>query len=144
MTRGGMDTPQDVFSWVDSLTNLEKNNLPADKRHYRLDRMRALLSLFDDPDGTLENVHVAGTKGKGSTAALIASVLHASGKKTGLYLSPHVNHAWERLTLAGEQPRAELLLRLGREARAAVDGLPDEGMPGHFAPTTFELYTLLA
>ena len=144
MTHGEMETPQDVFSWVDSFTNLEKNNLPPDKRVYRLDRMRALLSLFDDPDGALSTLHVAGTKGKGSTAALIASVLRASGRRTGLYLSPHVNHPWERLTLAGEPRRPDLLLRLGREARAAVDGLPAEGMPGHFAPTTFELYTLLA
>jgi len=55
-----------------------------------------------------------------------------------------VNDPFERIVLAGEPPRPELLVRLGREAKAAVDGLPAEGMPGHFAPTTFELYTLLA
>jgi dihydrofolate synthase/folylpolyglutamate synthase len=144
MSHGELAAPQDVFSWVESFTNLEKGNLPFDKRTYRLDRMRALLSLFDDPDAGLSLVHVAGTKGKGSTAALIASVLRASGRRTGVYMSPHVNDPFERITLAGEPPRPELLVRLGREAKAAVDGLPAEGMPGHFAPTTFELYTLLA
>jgi dihydrofolate synthase / folylpolyglutamate synthase len=144
MSLGELATPRDVFSWVESFTNLEKNNLPLDKRTYRLDRMRALLSLFDYPDGGLSLVHVAGTKGKGSTAALIASVLHAAGRRTGIYLSPHVNDPFERLTLAGEPSRPELLVRLGREAKAAVDGLPAEGIPGYFAPTTFELYTLLA
>jgi dihydrofolate synthase/folylpolyglutamate synthase len=144
MTHGELSTPQEVFSWVESFTNLEKGNLPFDKRTYRLDRMRRLLGLFDDPDGGLACIHVAGTKGKGSTAALIASVLHAAGHHTGMYMSPHVNSPFERIALAGEPPRAALLVRLGKEVKSAIDGLPAEGIPGHFAPTTFELYTLLA
>ncbi len=142
--RGAFETPQEVFSWVESFTNLERGNLPFDKRTYRLDRMRRLLAMFDDPDAELAAIHVAGTKGKGSTAALIASVLHAAGHRTGLYMSPHVNSPFERLTLAGEAPRAGLLVRLGGEVKTALDALPAEGMPGYFAPTTFELYTLLA
>jgi dihydrofolate synthase/folylpolyglutamate synthase len=141
---GELATPRDVFSWVESFTNLEKGNLPFDKRNYRLDRMRRLLDLFDDPDRKLSCIHVAGTKGKGSTAALLASVLRAAGHPTGVYLSPHVNSPFERLTLAGEPPRDSLLVGLGRAVRSAIDALPAEGMPGHFAPTTFELYTLLA
>ena len=142
--RGAFETPREVFSWVESFTNLERGNLPFDKRTYRLDRMRRLLAMFDDPDGELVSIHVAGTKGKGSTAALIASVLHAAGHHTGLYMSPHVNSPFERITLAGEAPRAALLVRLGGDVKTALDALPAEGMPGHFAPTTFELYTLLA
>jgi dihydrofolate synthase/folylpolyglutamate synthase len=142
--RGDLAAPEDVFSWVESFTNLERGNLPFDKRNYRLDRMRRLLGMFDDPDRELSAIHVAGTKGKGSTAALIASVLHAAGHRTGLYTSPHVNSPFERITLAGEPPRSELLVRLGSEVKSALDALPAEGMPGHFAPTTFELYTLLA
>jgi len=142
--RGAFETPQEVFSWVESFTNLERGNLPFDKRTYRLDRMRRLLSMFDDPDGDLAAIHVAGTKGKGSTAALIAAVLHAAGHHTGLYMSPHVNSPFERISLAGEAPRAGLLVRLGGDVRSALDALPAEGMPGYFAPTTFELYTLLA
>jgi dihydrofolate synthase/folylpolyglutamate synthase len=139
-----MASPGDVFSWVESFTNLERGNLPFDKRTYRLDRMRRLLGMFDDPDRELVSVHVAGTKGKGSTAALIASVLQAAGHRTGLYTSPHVNSPFERIALTGETPRNELLMRLGGEVKSALDALPAEGMPGHFAPTTFELYTLLA
>jgi dihydrofolate synthase/folylpolyglutamate synthase len=142
--RGVRERPEDVFSWVESFTNLERGNLPFDKRTYRLDRMRRLLGMFDDPDRELAAFHVAGTKGKGSTAALIASVLRAAGHRTGLYTSPHVNSPFERITLAGEAPRGELLVRLGREVKSALEALPAEGMPGDFAPTTFELYTLLA
>jgi dihydrofolate synthase/folylpolyglutamate synthase len=137
-------TPEDVFAWAESFTNLEKGTLPFDKRNYRLDRMRRLLGLFDDPDSGIRIIHVAGTKGKGSTSTLLASILDAAGHRTGLYTSPHVTSPFERIAIAGEQSRPDLLVRLGREVRSVIDSLPPEGMPGHFAPTTFELYTLFA
>jgi dihydrofolate synthase / folylpolyglutamate synthase len=138
-----IETPEDVFTWAESFTNFERS-FPTDKRVYRLDRMRRLLGMFDDPDGDLAIIHVAGTKGKGSTSAFLASVLHAAGHHTGLYTSPHVQSAFERIVIAGEPPRAELLVRLGREVKRAIDALPAEGIPGNYSPTTFELYTLLA
>ncbi|HVO40887.1 MAG TPA: folylpolyglutamate synthase/dihydrofolate synthase family protein [Spirochaetia bacterium] len=141
---GELRSPEDVFTWAESFTNLERGNLPFDKRNYRLDRMRRLLGLFDDPDSGLRIIHVAGTKGKGSTSALLASVLDASGRRTGLYTSPHVMSAFERIAIAGEGPRPDLLVRLGREVRQVIGTLPDAGLPGSFSPTTFELYTLLA
>lgn len=137
-------TPQDVFAWAESFTNLEKGTLPFDKRNYRLDRMRRLLGLFDGPDSGLRIIHVAGTKGKGSTSALLASILDAAGHRTGLYTSPHVSSPFERIAIAGEPSRPELLVRIGGEVKGVIDSLPRDGMPGHFAPTTFELYTLLA
>ena len=70
------------------------------------------------PTRGLRIIHVAGTKGKGSTSALLASVLHAGGHRTGLYTSPHVTSAFERIAIAGEEPRPELLVRLGREVQA--------------------------
>ena len=142
--RGELAAPQDVFSWVESFTNLERGTLPFDMRTYRLDRMRLLLEMFGNPERALAAIHVAGTKGKGSTAALIASVLRAAGHRTGLYTSPHVNSPFERISLVGESSPNDLLVRLGRDVKAALDALPTEGRPGYFALTTFELYTLLA
>jgi dihydrofolate synthase / folylpolyglutamate synthase len=139
-----LDTPQEVFAWAESFTNYERIPLPMETRLYRLDRMRLLLGLFGGPDRGLRIIHVAGTKGKGSTAALMASVLHAAGRMTGLYTSPHVRDAFERIDIPGEPQRPELIVRLGREVRKAIDAMPAEGMPGALAPTTFELYTLLA
>jgi len=142
--QGGMSTARDVFSWVESFTNFEKGNLPTDKRAYRLDRMRRLLEIFGNPDAALACFHVAGTKGKGSTAALLAGVLHAAGYRTGIYMSPHVASPWERIVLAGGPAREPVLVQVGRAAKKAVDELAGSGMPGNFAPTTFELFTLLA
>jgi dihydrofolate synthase/folylpolyglutamate synthase len=141
---GEIRTAQDVFSWAESFTNLERGTYPPDKRVYRLDRMHRLLEMFDNPEARLRIIHVAGTKGKGSTSALLASVLHAAGSRTGLYTSPHVESYFERIAIAGEPRQPELLVRLGREVKTAIDRLPPEDFPGHYGPTTFELLTLLA
>ncbi len=88
---------------------------------------------------------MAGTKGKGSTSALLASVLRAAGRRTGLYTSPHVSSAFERIAIAGEPPRPDLLVRLGSEVKACHRGAArGRACPAHYAPTTFELLTLLA
>jgi len=142
--RGELRTAADVFSWTESFTNLERTPLSTDQRNYRLDRMHRLLHLFGDPHAGPRIIHVAGTKGKGSTSALIASVLAASGLATGLYTSPHVQNAFERIGIAGQEPRPELLVRLARAVKAVIDLIPEEGMPGHYSPTTFEILTLLA
>lgn len=67
---------------------------------FSLDRMRELLSLMGDPHRRFKAVHIAGSKGKGSTATVLAEVLHASGYKCGLYTSPHVHHISERISVS--------------------------------------------
>lgn len=133
-----------MFSWAESFTNFEKGTIPADKRSYRLDRMRLLLGLFGDPDRSYRVMHVAGTKGKGSTAAFLASILSASGLRTGLYTSPHVESPLERATVDGAPPEGGPFVAMGRRVKEAVEALPAARMPGGFPPTTFELYTLAA
>jgi dihydrofolate synthase/folylpolyglutamate synthase len=140
---GEILTPADAFAWIESFTNLERGGIPFDGRSYHLERMRRLLALFGNPERACPLIHVAGTKGKGSTAALLASVLRASGRRTGLYTSPHVSSPFERIALAGEPDRPDALVTIVRAVRDVVDAIPEEE-PGGFPPTTFELYTLLA
>jgi dihydrofolate synthase/folylpolyglutamate synthase len=66
------------------------SHIPYSSDDFKLDRMRRLLALVGDPHLGLKAVHIAGTKGKGSTAAMVASVLTAAGYRTGLYTSPHL------------------------------------------------------
>jgi dihydrofolate synthase/folylpolyglutamate synthase len=139
-----LSTPADVFAWTESFTNLERNTLSPEQRNFRLDRMERLLGIFGNPHAGPRIIHVAGTKGKGSTSALIASVLAAAGHATGLYTSPHVQSAFERISIAGQEPRPDLLVRVARPVKKVIDGIPQEGMPGHYSPTTFEILTLLA
>ena len=65
--------------------------------HLNLQRMRKLLDCLGNPQDSLRVVHVAGTKGKGSTATMIASALTAAGYSTGLYTSPHLDRLEARI-----------------------------------------------
>src|SRR5687767_508676 len=83
--------------------NFERTTaVPYQSAEFKLDRMRRLMSLLGDPHLGLKAVHIAGTKGKGSTAAMIASVLEAAGYRTGLYTSPHLERIEERIVVDGQ------------------------------------------
>ena len=67
-----------------------------------LDRIQELLECLGNPQDTLRFVHVAGTNGKGSTCACIASILKSAGYKVGLFTSPYIEHFEERIRINGE------------------------------------------
>ena len=101
-----------------------------------LSRTRTLLAALGDPHKMLKFVHVAGTNGKGSTAAMLASCLQAAGYRVGLFTSPFINRFNERIQINGEQiPDAELV-RLVERVRPAADAMTD-------IPTEFEIITAL-
>lgn len=131
-----------LIRFLDSLANFEKGKTPANKRDFRLDRMHMLLERFGNPQEDFQTIHVAGTKGKGSTAAMMASVLKAAGYRTGLYTSPHVTSYLERFAVSGEAPKIGQLARLAEAVRRRFSEF--RNLPGGFEPTTFEILTLLA
>jgi dihydrofolate synthase/folylpolyglutamate synthase len=134
---------EEVFRYIESFTNLEKSGSLFTARSYRLDRMQLLLERFAHPQLAYRTVHIAGTKGKGSTAALLAHALKAAGVRTGLYTSPHVMSYVERIEVLGEKPNIPGLIALGEQIRAAVEQLPAETIRALGPPNTFELLTLL-
>ena len=101
-----------------------------------LSRTRTLLAALGDPHKKLRFVHVAGTNGKGSTAAMLASCLQAAGYKVGLYTSPFINRFNERIQVNGEQIPDDALVRLVERVRPAADAMAD-------VPTEFEIITAL-
>lgn len=102
-----------------------------------LTRTRRLLEELGNPQKGLRFVHIAGTNGKGSTAAMLASVLTAAGYRTGLYTSPHLVRYGERFRVDGAEIPEEALLSLLEEARPALSALGEQ-------PSEFELLTALA
>ena len=131
-----------AFTLFESRTNCEKGlPLHNPNRVYRLDRMRALCRAFDDPQDAGEVIHIAGSKGKGSTAAFIAALVARTGRKVGVYSSPHLVDYRERFKIAGSPfPEQEA----HRVARRLWEKLPEveHSLPGEDGATTFELLTL--
>jgi dihydrofolate synthase/folylpolyglutamate synthase len=106
--------------------------------------MRILVKEFGFPYRSYVTIHVAGTKGKGSTASFIAGALTAHGYKTGLYTSPHVMSYMERFSISGFPVDESLVIEQVDRIREKVSLLIEADRSGVFPPTTFELLTLLA
>jgi dihydrofolate synthase / folylpolyglutamate synthase len=110
---------------------------PAGPDDLKLDRMRSLLSRLGNPQNQLRIVHVAGSKGKGSTSAMLESVARAAGLRTGLFTSPHLCDVSERIQVNGQPITQDQLAIRSSEIRHAADAMPD-------LPTFFEIATALA
>ncbi len=117
--------------------------LPYGKRHMKLDRMRELLTRLGNPDAGLPIVHVAGTKGKGSTSALVAGVLQEAGYETGLFASPHLERIEERFVVNGVPCPSDDLVALVEQLRPVVEQM-DREADGSLGLTYFELTTAIA
>ena len=101
-----------------------------------LSRTRTLLAALGDPQRQLRFVHIAGTNGKGSTAAMMASCLHKAGYRVGLYTSPFINRFNERIQVDGQQIGDQELVELVEKVRPAAEAMTD-------VPTEFEIITAL-
>jgi dihydrofolate synthase/folylpolyglutamate synthase len=109
---------------------------------FNLERVRSLLARLGNPHLGRGTIHVAGSKGKGSVAAMIASVLRAAGVPTGLYTSPHLHRITERIAVDGEAISSDDFARLTESLRGAVEAENADGAHGQL--TTFEALTALA
>ena len=105
---------------------------------FSLDRMRRLARELGNPHKKLRTAHVAGTKGKGSTATMLARMLQACSLKVGLYVSPHICDVRERITINGQMISQAALARLICQAERII-----EKMAGN-KPTFFEIFTAMA
>jgi dihydrofolate synthase/folylpolyglutamate synthase len=128
-------SPEEAF-WH-GLVNFERRTpAPGD---FKLDRMRALLARLGDPHRRLRIVHVAGSKGKGSTAAMLAAVLRQASYRTGLFTSPHLCGVEERFQVDGQPITRDELRALLREVQQAV--APGAGRRPLEGVTFFEVAT---
>jgi len=110
---------------------------------FDLAHMRVLLEALDHPERRFPSVLIAGTNGKGSTAATLAAILQTSGLKTGLYTSPHLIRINERIRIDGEEISDLDFASLHSEVDRVAEGLvEDGGLPWH--PSFFEMMTAIA
>ena len=132
-----MFTYEEALDYIYSFTDYEKTtSYRYAPKFFDLARMERLLASLDNPHRRFPSVHIAGTKGKGSTAAMTASVLQAAGYRTGLYTSPHLHTFRERIRVDGQPIGRAEVVALAERLRPLVEGV--EGI------TTFEVMTAMA
>jgi len=136
-------SPLEVFEYFGSFVNFERTQKQS-IREYRLDRMKALLQHFGNPHDAMDTIHIAGSKGKGSTAAYLARCLESCGNTVGLYGSPHVSDYRERISAAGSFFPDKLYIEQGRRILEELENLRKKEAVAEAEPTAFELFTLLA
>jgi len=100
---------------------------------------RHALGLLGDPHLGFRSIHVGGTNGKGSTSAMIASILGAAGYRVGLFTSPHLERFTERIKVGGEEIPEEEVTRLLGRIRPVFEEMRGQGMPLRF----FDIVTIL-
>lgn len=140
-----LTTYADAEAWLLSITDYEKllgrTAVRYDTQTFDLDRFRAQLSALGDPHLRYAVIHVAGTKGKGSTCAMLEAALRSCGLKTGLYTSPHLERFTERIRINGEQISGE---RFAALVQTMAGRLAPEGDPTAGFRTVFEILTAAA
>ena len=132
---------QRLLAWLMDRIDYERVR-PDGNSPFRLERMQSLLDLVGSPQKTIPAVHLAGTKGKGSTAAFLESILRDSGLRTGLFTSPHISRVEERMRINGKLPSEEQIVSLANRLQSCLAA--DQAGPDESPPTFFEIITLLA
>ncbi len=126
-----------ALSYMYGLTNYEiKSSFAYAPQFFDLARVERLLAALDNPHLKFKSVHVAGTKGKGSTCVMLASVLSTAGYRTGLYTSPHLHSFRERIQIDGAIIQEDQFARLVERIRPLAE--QDKEL------TTFEVATAVA
>ena len=124
-----MMNAQEAIAYIHSVC--WKGSIPG------LGRTRELLRRMGNPEQYLRFVHIAGTNGKGSTAAMTASILRKAGYRTGLYTSPYIYRFNERMQVDGEDIPDALLAEITESVKPLADAMEE-------SPTEFELVSCIA
>jgi dihydrofolate synthase/folylpolyglutamate synthase len=134
-------TLEQAAAWLEGLINIEKRPELSYAR-FSLAPIRALLERLGRPERDLHVLHIAGSKGKGSSALLAESVLRAAGRRTGTFTSPHLESWTERFRIGGRPVDAARLADAVDRVRPHVDALRAQG--SEVAPTFFDATTAVA
>lgn len=138
-SNGAIRTYDEALRYLFSVTDYEKMTRTGsyNRANFNLSRMNRILGEMGNPQKTLRFVHVAGTKGKGSTAGMVAAMLRGAGYKVGLYVSPHLMDIRERITVSEEMIPQKAMAEIIGSLSHVVKKLKE-------SPTFFELMTATA
>ncbi len=134
---------QRTRDFLESRLNYEARGMPG-LAELRVDRTAMLLDRLGNPHHRLRVVHVAGTKGKGSTSTIIASLVAETGRRVGLHTSPHLLQVEERFRINGVPIESDRFSQMIDEMRPAIDEVDQHLSPRQPELTFFEITTVLA
>ncbi|QDU77201.1 Folylpolyglutamate synthase [Bremerella volcania] len=140
------DSPQyqEALDWLFQRINYERTtDIPYRSRNFKLDRMQAFLQRLGNPQDRLKIVHVAGTKGKGSTSAFLSNILWKAGYHVGRFTSPHLERLEERYWLDGDSCSDHDIVQLVDAIRPVVAQM-DENASVEDRLTFFEITTAMS
>lgn len=147
---------QAALDWIYSLTNFSQRGAGNAPPVLSLERMRGLMNALGNPQNRFKSIHVAGTKGKGSTSAMLANTLQKNGAKTGLYTSPHLHTFRERMRVDGHLIDQTSVAGFAEKIKTLVDAAAPPDAPSaqpqqdppppnpYLGLTTFEVITAMA
>lgn len=126
-------TYEEALAFLDSLCDYERAGPRRyDTTHFDLKKFAALLARLGSPETAFPIIHIAGTKGKGSAAAMVGGALTRAGRRVGLFTSPHLRSARERVVVAGEMISADDFGRLVGDVRRAMTAAPEPNFRTYF------------
>lgn len=123
------------MNYTEAVFYIEQTQTPRER--YGLEKLKQALELMGNPQEKVQFVHIAGTNGKGSTAAMLSSVLQQAGYRTGLYISPHLVRYNERMQINGENISDEDFIEAAQTVKSVCEQLGG-------TPIVFEVLTLMA
>ena len=139
---------QQAIDYLMGRINYERTTrVPYGERQFKLDRMRNLARRLGSPHARLPVVHIAGSKGKGSTSIFISQVLAEAGYRTGLFTSPHLQRLEERIIVDGRELDGAQLSNLVEQVVPVVDEMDRQARQAESpddVPTFFEILTIIA
>ena len=138
-------TYQEALKYLNSFIDYEKRPVFDYRSAMKLGRMRALLDGLGNPQRNFRSIHIAGTKGKGSTCAFVYSILKEGGIKAGLYTSPHLIDFKERIRISFPKERNIVEAEIAALVTRIKKFLDNFSKSSKFGPPSFfEVYTALA
>lgn len=142
MQSGAQLSYEGALQRVMGLADFERSTHSPGHSSFHLERMSLLMDRLERAHLAVPTVHIAGTKGKGSTSAMIASILRAQGYKVGLYTSPHLHSATERIRVNGQSISRQEFASVVERVWPVVEDVGSSG--GYGGVTTFEVMTAMA
>ena len=134
---------EDTIAFLMGAIDYEKiSKYSYDSDSFNLERMKKLMEAAGNPHCSFDTVHVAGTKGKGSTSNMISSILSEAGLKIGLFTSPHLVNLEERIRINGEEISRHDLCKITDSLRPYIEEEREKDMA--LSPTYFETLTAIA